>query len=88
MKALLEAIQEDEAVCGVLECFGRSHGQSLVYGTSGAQKHVIFAAAYAKKPRPFFNFKNKFRMYKKINAFITIIFVDLILFFFQVIYIL
>ena len=53
MKALLEAIQEDEAVCGVLECFGRSHGQSLVYGTSGAQKHVIFAAAYAKKPRPF-----------------------------------
>ena len=52
MKALFEAILEDEAVRRVSECFGRSQGQSLVYGTSGAQRHVVFAAAYAGKPRP------------------------------------
>ena len=52
MKALLEAVQEDEAVRRAVECFGKTHGQSLVYGASGAQRHAVFAAAYAKAPRP------------------------------------
>ncbi len=52
MKALLEAVQTDEAVRRAMDCFGRAQGQSLVYGASGAQKHVVFAAAYVKNPRP------------------------------------
>ena len=53
MKALFEAIQEDEAVRRTADCFRKSRGQSLVYGLSGAQKHVVFAAAYSAAPRPF-----------------------------------
>ena len=52
MKALFEAIQKDEAIRRAVECYGQTHGQSLVYGASGAQKHAIFAAAYTKTPRP------------------------------------
>ena len=53
MKALLEAIQEDEAVRRTADCFQKARGQSLVYGLSGAQKHAVFAAACSASPRPF-----------------------------------
>ncbi len=53
MKALFEAIKNDEAVRRTADCFRKERGQSLVYGLSGAQKHTVFAAAYDEEPRPF-----------------------------------
>ena len=53
MKALFETMREDEAVRRTAECFRKAHGQSLLYGLSGAQKHAFFAAACDESPRPF-----------------------------------
>ena len=53
MKALFEAMMEDENIRRTAECFQKEHGQSLIYGISGAQKHAVFAAAYERAPRPF-----------------------------------
>ena len=53
MKALFETMREDEAVRRTAECFRKVHGQSLLYGLSGAQKHAFFAAACDESPRPF-----------------------------------
>ena len=53
MKALFEAIKNDEAVRRATECYRKARGQSLVYGLAGAQKHAVFAAAYSEAPRPF-----------------------------------
>lgn len=53
MKALFEAIQQDTGVRRAVECFGKKHGQSLIYGLSGAQKHAVFAAACEASPQPF-----------------------------------
>ncbi|MBQ9377008.1 MAG: transcription-repair coupling factor [Schwartzia sp.] len=53
MKALIEAIGQDASVRQAVGCFRRTKGESLVYGLSGAQKHVVFAAAYEESPRPF-----------------------------------
>ena len=53
MKALFEAMMQDESIRRTAECFQKEHGQSLIYGVSGAQKHAVFAAAYERAPRPF-----------------------------------
>ena len=53
MRALFQAIRGDDAVLDTIRCFSQRQGQSLVYGLSGAEKHTVFAAAYAASPRPF-----------------------------------
>ncbi len=52
MNALFEALEEDEAVRQIEAAFAAEKGQTLVYGLSGTQKHVVYAASFARHPRP------------------------------------
>ena len=52
MDTLFRALGEDASVRKLQELFRKEGGSSLVYGLSGSQKHVLYAAAYAAAPRP------------------------------------
>ena len=51
MKQLFEAMMQDKAIEKIGVCFAKEHGQNLVYGLAGSQKHAIMAASYDRYPR-------------------------------------
>ena len=52
MDSLLAAIGQDAAVQKLQQRFAGKTGETLAYGLSGSQKHVVFAACYSKSPQP------------------------------------